>query len=454
MKETSKKIMAMSKDKTEECESLMEQFQKAEKESIYYQNKCEEYLASAKDAKYLAGANEALTKEIHSLTKELEEMKSSNSEYYVKMKRLGRIEQEKLELEQQIAVQNEELNKLMAQKYELTHELTGLSKKLKGQEVEFAEKLEELDDRKAMLENELSCKQAEFLRLSEETNATIKELELRMRENEELTEKYETLKAKHSELFVNQEQTSYENLSLQKDLETLRAICNETESSIDSERNDFKRCLKETNSKIEELSRERDNLGHQLKLNHKEIDALKENYRLVMVKFEKQKSQIDAESLEKGLIENKIREMRQVLEDKTKDFQNLEKYLNDVQRDREEEIKQYEADMENMRSELEAVKKMLHEEQTERQDKTEKLNSEKASLTLELEKINSLAGDLEGLLTTERSKSIEDAKRFEEMIDGLIKKDSINTETILRLEANLAEEMRQYKVKFDSFNAE
>ncbi len=144
MKETSKKIMAMSKDKTEECESLMEQFQKAEKESIYYQNKCEEYLASAKDAKYLAGANEALTKEIHSLTKELEEMKSSNSEYYVKMKRLGRIEQEKLELEQQIAVQNEELNKLMAQKYELTHELTGLSKKLKGQEVEFAEKLEEL----------------------------------------------------------------------------------------------------------------------------------------------------------------------------------------------------------------------------------------------------------------------------------------------------------------------
>ena len=140
----SKKIMAMSKDKTEECESLMEQFQKAEKESIYYQNKCEEYLASAKDAKYLAGANEALTKEIHSLTKELEEMKSSNSEYYVKMKRLGRIEQEKLELEQQIAVQNEELNKLMAQKYELTHELTGLSKKLKGQEVEFAEKLEEL----------------------------------------------------------------------------------------------------------------------------------------------------------------------------------------------------------------------------------------------------------------------------------------------------------------------
>jgi chromosome segregation protein len=300
-----------------------------------------------------------------------------------------------------------------------------------------------------MLEN----KQAEFLRLSEDTNATIKELELRMRENEELTEKYETLKAKHSELFVNQEQTSYENLFLKKDLETLRAICNETESSIDSERNDFKRCLKETNSKIEELSRERDNLGHQLKLNHKEIDALKENYRLVMVKFEKQKSQIDAESLEKGLIENKIREMRQVLEDKTKDFQNLEKYLNDVQRDREEEIKQYEADMENMRTELEAVKKMLHEEQTERQDKTEKLNSEKASLTLELEKINSLAGDLEGLLTTERSKSIEDAKRFEEMIDGLIKKDSINTETILRLEANLAEEMRQYKVKFDSFNA-
>ena len=97
---------------------------------------------------------------------------------------------------------------------------------------------------------------------------------------------------------------------------------------------------------------------------------------------------------------------------------------------------------------------MLHEEQTERQDKTEKLNSEKASLTLELEKINSLAGDLEGLLTTERSKSIEDAKRFEEIFDGLIKKDSVNTETILRLEANLAEEMRQYKVKFDSFNAE
>ena len=110
--------------------------------------------------------------------------------------------------------------------------------------------------------------------------------------------------------------------------------------------------------------------------------------------------------------------------------------------------------MENMRSELEAVKKMLHEEQTECQDKTEKLKSEKASLPLELEKINSLVRDLEGLFTAERSKSIEDAKRLEKMIYGLNKKNSINTETILRLEANLAEEMKQPKDKFDIFNAE
>ena len=256
LKDCNKKIIKLNicKDKVDECDSIMEQYHKAQKDLITYQDKFQEYSSTIKEVKHLTSMNEDYVNKIEDLNKELTDSKAINGENYLKIKRLCRIEEEKVLLDTEIAAQKEEFAKLVNKKSELDYEVSTLGNKLKTQELDYTEKIEEYDNRKAMLENQLNNKQAEFLKLTEETEAQIKDLESQLRENrlkiEETTKQNVSLKSYHTEVVKNKEQTYAENLILKSDIENLKALLNNTESSSESEKLELKKSLKESNLKV------------------------------------------------------------------------------------------------------------------------------------------------------------------------------------------------------------
>lgn len=296
LKENKKNIINLTvcKDKVDECESILENYKKCEKQLAFYQEKYEDYSSTAKEIKILSENNSNQLKKIDSLNIELEKLQATNNDSFLRLKRLNRLEKEKIELEDKIKEINDDFQKLLNEKASLSYEMNNLSKKLKELEFDHKEKSEEHDYKKAILENELSSKEAERLRICEETSQRIEELEVALEDNklkiEDLTEINTETETKLSELSKVHKQEHQENQTLKIDIEQMKTQLEQTESTLDSTKHELKKITKETNLKINELTKEREAMLTELKSAKETIETVKKNSELNLINLANQVS--------------------------------------------------------------------------------------------------------------------------------------------------------------------
>ena len=111
----------------------MEQLHKAEKDLEYYQEKQREYTHIKEENTLLTQNMTELAEQNYSSTKELEQLKSASKDYFLAMKQLGRMQDEKLILENNSVFLNEE-NEMMHRKIAgLNREVKSFNKKIQTQ---------------------------------------------------------------------------------------------------------------------------------------------------------------------------------------------------------------------------------------------------------------------------------------------------------------------------------
>ena len=132
MKECNKKIRELSicKDRVDECEFILERYQKAGKDLKYYEDKFVDFTANQREINILTEANDRQIKAISYLNSEITELKAENSQIIFKLKRMNRLEQTKLELEDKIKGMKDEYHKIINNKADLSFEVCAIKIKL------------------------------------------------------------------------------------------------------------------------------------------------------------------------------------------------------------------------------------------------------------------------------------------------------------------------------------
>jgi hypothetical protein len=203
------------------------------------------------------------------------------------------------------------------------------------------------------------------------------------------------------------------------------------------------------------LTKERDGLIADLNAANKAYQDLEKQCKLDIEQLTDQnrenKLKLEAEfAKEKLAYDTKLAGLQQELRAKTNDYQNLQKYLNDVQNDREEEIKQYELEIETYKADLKKAVDTVKESEcslvVEREGRAgDVVRSEAivAGLNTELE---GLRRNIEDLMA-KKTAMCELNKRYEEDVGRLNGK-------VAELEAQLEEETKRNMRKLDNYYAE
>ncbi len=153
---------------------------------------------------------------------------------------------------------------------------------------------------------------------------------------------------------------------------------------------------------------------------------------------------------EKLSYDSKILALQQELKTKTIDYQNLQKYLNDVQNDREEEIKQYEQEIEAFKNDLKKATEMAKEAESCLVFEKE---SRAGDLARTEEIISSLRTELEGL--RKNYMDLEEKKTAVGEINKKYEQDMVKLNIkIVELETQLEEETKQNMRKMDNYYSE
>jgi len=252
MKKNAKLNLAQTK--VEECEAILDRYHQAEKELKFYENKFQDYSMLQKEAARLTDTNAKHLEAIAELNAQLHDLKLTNDEHHLNLKRLSRLEQAKLNLEEKIANKEDEFQKVIDQKLELSHEVAVLQKKMRALESDQQEKNDEYEYKLAVMENELNGRTAEFLKLKEESGEKVTKLQAAVDKNlarlKEIEESKDELQAVNKEVAKSHEQLSSENVHLKGEIDSLKLLVKAAEDSLDAEKAGFKKTVKETNIKV------------------------------------------------------------------------------------------------------------------------------------------------------------------------------------------------------------
>ncbi len=381
MKKNAKLNVAQTK--VEECEAILDRYRQAEKELKLYENKFQDYSMLQKEVARLTDTNakhlEAIAElnaQLHDLELTKDDLKLTKDEHLLNLRQLSRLKQAKLNLEEKIANKQDEFQKVIEQKLELSHEVTVLQKKMRALESDHREKNDEYEYKLAVMENDLNGRTAEFLKFKEESGEKVMNLQAAVYTNlarlKELEESKDELQAVNKAVAKSQEQLSSENAHLKGEIGCLNLLVKAAEDSLDAEKARFK---------------------------------------------------------------TQLAGLQQELLAKTNDYQNLQKYLNDVQNDREEEIKQYELEIEAYKADLKKAVDTVKESECSLVMEREGRASDVARSE---EIVAGLNTELEGLrrnieeLMAKKTAMCEFNKRYKEDIEKL-KKNSFTSKIVYYL---------------------
>ncbi len=259
IKEFNKKLAELNicKEKVDECESILDRYKEAEKNLVYYQEKYREYSSTVKQSKIIAENNDKQLLEINQLNKEIEKFKKLCDDNFMELKRLGRLEKDYIQLENELKTKKDEYFEIVNQKATLSFENETFKEKLRAQDHDFKDKFDEMEFLKATLENKLNVKNAEFIKLSEESKEKIAHLEFEINHNQlkikDLTEQNTILEEKNKEALNNHQNVYTENLTLKSNIEQLNGLLKGVEAKLDSSKLELKTLSKKYNLKVKQF---------------------------------------------------------------------------------------------------------------------------------------------------------------------------------------------------------
>ena len=356
----------------------------------------------------------------------------------------------------------EEWQKIVIQKADLSYQIETLQKKIQTMETAQYDLNDNYEYKLATLGNDLSGKVCELSQLREESCQKLTELQSMLKDMstklEEREERLSLLTEANLKLGKIRQQIDSENMDLKSQIENLRMHLKKGEVDLQEENAGCKKALKDANVKICDLSKERESLATDLNTTKKHFDDLKKNSETDIEKLREktrdQKLRIETEStqfVEETLkLTKKLEEMSQELTTKTNDFQNLQKYLNDVQNDREEEIKQYDTEVETLKAESNTAAENFKVTEGLLKSSNELREFEVSTSTTTISELSTDLDTVRKQLTivvNDKNALIQKTRKFEEDLDQLAAKN-------VELENQMEEDRRQHMISLDNYNAE
>lgn len=254
--------------------------------------------------------------------------KSDHTAYSAAMKALQKkikIFEQKLH---QMALQNEELNQHLTLETQRSAHTQMELEKYKKNEKEMAKELESLTTERDQLHNQLEQTRSEHSNL-EATVKMLKEENLTLREentarNDQIKSSAKTLQeilSKENEVRLAEEMWKRERELYQKKNEELQSKCERLESELDETKKVYKEHLQELVLKNETLSQQ--------------FEASKEMFSNEINDFQRELSNIEISNAntinglekDKELLQQKLREMEQTIEEKNKEIEELKENL-------------------------------------------------------------------------------------------------------------------------------
>ena len=242
---------------------------------------------------------------------------------------------------------------------------------------------------------------------------------------------------------------------LTKNVEILNENKSFLEQNLSAKQNDYDVLCAESNQRIEELEKNINELTEQnsqlaKSLSHTEqtfaqfktdsdtnIDQLNDELSSKQTQIAQLEQSLAESNSDVSQLSSRLENQKSELESKEKDFANLQQYLNDMQRDHEEENKQYEADIENIKNE--ALR-----EKTELNEKLNVCNEEMCKLSQDLEESMQSLRNLEEQLNENKAKNEADKKQLLLELEQSYSEQNLKLNEISKLEGLLQEETLKY----------
>ena len=167
-----------------EYDILEEKYSIIEKEKVYLEEKCKKYIKDLDDLKILRAANEKLENEIAELTHENTLMETRENYNQIELQRLRSVDADLSSMTKSNQKKEEKILDLLSQKSQLDVQLIELQEKYKNKKMELDEKIENLTNDNAVLQNQINMLNAETANLKENHALAIREGEKKKYEYE------------------------------------------------------------------------------------------------------------------------------------------------------------------------------------------------------------------------------------------------------------------------------
>jgi chromosome segregation ATPase len=243
-------------DKANAYDQLTEEYQKIEKEKIYFEEKCKKQKSEMIDLKALLAKKEAVEKNVEDLRKERDALEKKFQTNMIELNRLRVIEEKCNRLDADCIEKERQILVLLDKVSDLEVQLSNANEKYNTRQSQLKYEIEQLTCENAAFQNEISSLKAQLWNLKNEHQEILNELNAQLSEatksNEELQKELLNLQNQNKEKTQKIEHLEAETQGLKAIKNTMNKDLQEVSNKLEKCENDLNNLIKDSENKAKQ----------------------------------------------------------------------------------------------------------------------------------------------------------------------------------------------------------